>query len=49
MLVGGLRSREVMERVLSEGGMEFVSLCRPLVQQPDLTKKFESGEAGKAD
>jgi hypothetical protein len=29
--------------------MHFLSLCRPFVQQPDLAKKFESGEAGKAD
>jgi 2,4-dienoyl-CoA reductase-like NADH-dependent reductase (Old Yellow Enzyme family) len=44
MLVGGLRSREIMERVLSEEGMDCVSLCRPFVRQPDLASKLKSGE-----
>jgi len=44
MLVGGLRSREVMERVLSEERLDFVSPCRPFVRQPDLASKLKSGE-----
>jgi 2,4-dienoyl-CoA reductase-like NADH-dependent reductase (Old Yellow Enzyme family) len=44
MIVGGLRSRDVMERMLSEEQMTFVSLCRPFIRQPDLAKKMEAGE-----
>lgn len=44
MVVGGLRSREVMERMLSEEGMTFLSLSRPFIRQPDLANKLKSGE-----
>ena len=35
LLVGGLRSREVMDRVLDEGSADFISLCRPLIRELD--------------
>ena len=41
--VGGWRSREVMEKILSETMIEFLSLSRPLVREPDLPKKFLAG------
>ena len=44
MTVGGLRSREVMERMLSEEGMTFISLCRPFIRQPDLANRLKAGE-----
>jgi len=44
MIVGGLRSREVMERMLNEEGMTFVSLSRPFIRQPDLANKLKAGE-----
>jgi len=44
MIVGGLRSREVMERMLSEEGMTFVSLSRPFIRQPDLANRLKAGE-----
>ncbi len=34
-LVGGLRTRNVMEDVLASGDADFVSLCRPLISEPD--------------
>lgn len=43
-LVGGLRSREVMERVLEEGAADFISLSRPLIRQPNLPLRFRQGE-----
>lgn len=48
MIVGGLRSREVMERMLAEEGMTFVSLCRPLIREPDLPRKLEEGRSRRA-
>jgi len=41
MLVGGLRSRPVMEAVLAEG-FDFISLSRPLICEPDLPRKLAS-------
>jgi 2,4-dienoyl-CoA reductase-like NADH-dependent reductase (Old Yellow Enzyme family) len=34
-LVGGMRSRGVMEQVLASGDADFISLCRPLISEPD--------------
>jgi 2,4-dienoyl-CoA reductase-like NADH-dependent reductase (Old Yellow Enzyme family) len=40
MLVGGLRSREMMEEVLASGDAAFISLCRPLICEPDLPNRM---------
>jgi 2,4-dienoyl-CoA reductase-like NADH-dependent reductase (Old Yellow Enzyme family) len=45
MLVGGLRSRVVMEEVLAHGDADLISLCRPLICEPDLPHRLESGQA----
>ena len=42
-LVGGLRSRRVMEEVLTAGDADFVSLCRPLICEPDLPNRLRLG------
>jgi 2,4-dienoyl-CoA reductase-like NADH-dependent reductase (Old Yellow Enzyme family) len=36
LLVGGFRSRRVMDEVLAAGEADFISLCRPLICEPDL-------------
>ena len=48
ILVGGLRSRVVMESVISSGAADLVSLSRPLIREPDLPAKLESGAADRA-
>lgn len=49
ILVGGLRSKRVMETVLRNSKIELLSLSRPLIRQPDLPALFESGKTEKAD
>jgi 2,4-dienoyl-CoA reductase-like NADH-dependent reductase (Old Yellow Enzyme family) len=44
MLVGGLRSRAVMDDVLSSGDADLIALCRPLFREPDLPRRLERGE-----
>lgn len=39
-LVGGLRSRPVMERILREERIELLSLSRPLIREPDLPRRL---------
>jgi len=47
-LVGGFRSRDVMERVLGKGDADFISLCRPLISEPDLPNRMRAGMAEKS-
>jgi 2,4-dienoyl-CoA reductase-like NADH-dependent reductase (Old Yellow Enzyme family) len=47
-LVGGLRSRAVMEDVLASGDADLISLCRPLIREPDLPNRLRTGEAAVA-
>lgn len=44
ILIGGNRSIENMEQVLNEGKIEFMSLSRPLIREPDLPKRWMSGD-----
>jgi len=46
--VGGMRTLAVAERVLNEG-MDFVSLSRPLIREPDLITKWKNGTSIKSD
>jgi 2,4-dienoyl-CoA reductase-like NADH-dependent reductase (Old Yellow Enzyme family) len=48
ILVGGFRSRKVMERTLQDGHVDFISLCRPLISEPDLPMKFQRGVQTKS-
>jgi len=44
ILVGGLRSFSKIEEVLTSKAADFVSMCRPLIRQPDLPHLWRSGE-----
>jgi 2,4-dienoyl-CoA reductase-like NADH-dependent reductase (Old Yellow Enzyme family) len=45
ILVGGLRSRSVMDDVLASGDADLIALCRPLIREPDLPNRLQTGEA----
>ncbi len=42
--VGGFRSKAICEEALLKGEAEMISLCRPLITEPDLPHKWQSGE-----
>jgi len=45
ILVGGLRSRAVIDDVLAAGDADLISFCRPLIREPDLPNRLQTGEA----
>ena len=48
MLVGGIRSLSVAEKVVDEGLADYVSLCRPLIREPHLIRRWKSGDFKRA-
>jgi 2,4-dienoyl-CoA reductase-like NADH-dependent reductase (Old Yellow Enzyme family) len=48
ILVGGNRSFQVAERLVNEGVTDYISLCRPLIREPDLINRWKSGDLSKA-
>lgn len=48
ILVGGHRSLKNMERVLNASKIEFLSLSRPLIREPDLPNRWQSGDTAPA-
>ncbi len=49
ILVGGHRSVEKMEKVLNAGGIDFLSLSRPLIREPDLPNRWAAGDHRPAE
>jgi 2,4-dienoyl-CoA reductase-like NADH-dependent reductase (Old Yellow Enzyme family) len=47
-LVGGLRTRGVIDDILSSGDADFVSLCRPLISEPDFPNQLKAGQTTKS-
>lgn len=45
LLVGGLRNLSSIERILERGDADLVSLCRPLIREPLLIRRFREGTA----
>jgi 2,4-dienoyl-CoA reductase-like NADH-dependent reductase (Old Yellow Enzyme family) len=44
MMVGGLRRFEVVEAVIEEGRADLISMSRPFLREPDLVKRWMSGD-----
>ncbi len=44
ILVGGIRSFQVAEQLIGEGIADYISLCRPLIREPDLIKRWQAGD-----
>ncbi len=41
ILVGGNRNMELMEGIITKGTADLIALCRPLICEPDLIKKWK--------
>jgi 2,4-dienoyl-CoA reductase-like NADH-dependent reductase (Old Yellow Enzyme family) len=48
ILVGGIRSIQVAEKLLSEGIADYISMSRPFVREPSLVKRWASGDLRRA-
>ncbi|MFC1816446.1 NADH:flavin oxidoreductase [Thermodesulfobacteriota bacterium] len=48
MMVGGLRTFELMEEVVQEGEADFISLCRPLIREPGIVNEWKGGQRHRA-
>lgn len=48
ILVGGIRSPDLAERLIEEGYADYISMSRPFVREPDLIKRWEGGDRGRA-
>ena len=44
VLVGGLRSIEMINQILEETQIQYVSLSRPLVREPNLIQRWLDGD-----
>ena len=49
ILVGGMRSFEVAGQMVEEGLADYISMCRPLIREPDLISRWQSGDRRKAE
>jgi hypothetical protein len=48
-LVGGLRSRDVMEQLLHDGVVDAVGLARPMVEFPDAPRRLLAGQTARLE
>ena len=48
ILVGGNRSLQVAERIVSAGTADYISMSRPFIREPDLINRWKSGDHAKA-
>lgn len=48
ILVGGIRSLEVAERLIEDGVADYVSMSRPLIREPALVNRWKAGDRGRA-
>ncbi len=42
-VVGGINSLDLVEKILNKGSADFISLCRPLIREPNLPNRWIKG------
>jgi 2,4-dienoyl-CoA reductase-like NADH-dependent reductase (Old Yellow Enzyme family) len=48
MIVGGIRSIEVIEDILGSGTADYFSMSRPLIREPGLPRRWQGGDLRRA-
>jgi 2,4-dienoyl-CoA reductase-like NADH-dependent reductase (Old Yellow Enzyme family) len=48
ILVGGIRALEVAEQLVGSAEADFIALCRPLIREPNLIRRWQSGDKAQA-
>jgi 2,4-dienoyl-CoA reductase-like NADH-dependent reductase (Old Yellow Enzyme family) len=48
MVVGGVRSYEVAEKIIRDDGMDYISMARPLIREPGLAQRWQQGDTSPA-
>ncbi|MGB5156602.1 NADH:flavin oxidoreductase [Desulfobacterium sp. N47] len=48
ILVGGNRSYKMAEKIIAEGTVDYISMCRPLIREPGLINRWKSGDIAKS-
>jgi 2,4-dienoyl-CoA reductase-like NADH-dependent reductase (Old Yellow Enzyme family) len=48
ILLGGIRSFELAERLVEEGTADYISMARPFIREPGLINRWKTGDRGKA-
>ncbi len=49
ILVGGIRSFEIAEKLAGDAMADYISMCRPFIREPDLINRWKAGDRRKAD
>jgi 2,4-dienoyl-CoA reductase-like NADH-dependent reductase (Old Yellow Enzyme family) len=48
MMVGGLRTFQLMEEIIQKKECDFISLCRPLIREPSIINAWKGGDRHRA-
>jgi len=48
MVVGGFRSPEVINKAVIENGIDYISMARPFIREPQLIKRWQQGDRSPA-
>ena len=48
ILVGGMRSLTVAEKIITSGTADYISMCRPFIREPGLIQRWQSGDTRPA-
>ncbi|MBM4272161.1 MAG: NADH:flavin oxidoreductase [Deltaproteobacteria bacterium] len=48
IMTGGIRSYEIVAKILAGGEADMIGMCRPFVREPGLVKRWEEGDRKKA-
>jgi 2,4-dienoyl-CoA reductase-like NADH-dependent reductase (Old Yellow Enzyme family) len=48
ILMGGIKNPVSIEQILRDGDADFIAMCRPLINEPDLSNRWKSGDTSPA-